>query len=229
LTEKMVASHRWTAALVDLDGTLVDTRPGVRAAIAAAFADITGDGNASERADLSLPLDDMIRSIDADASASRLRLLSEAFRRHYDNVHWASADVYPGAEDFLRGLRTAGIRAFVATNKRTTAAQRLLEHVGLAQYLEGIVGQPDSGQPLPKSELIGECMATGGLDRATTVIVGDSDQDAAAASSWGMVFVAVTSGAGPLGHALVGEERVEVESLADATAIVMRRARGDQA
>ena len=33
---------RWTAVLFDLDGTLVDTRPGMRAAVAAAFAGGTG-------------------------------------------------------------------------------------------------------------------------------------------------------------------------------------------
>ena len=100
---------------------------------------------------------------------------------------------------------------FVVTNKRSSAAERLLEHFRLAPYLEGVVGQPETGEPLPKAELAGRCLASAGLDPATTVVVGDSDQDAAMAAVWSMTFIAVTSGAGPLGHAPAGAERVEVD------------------
>jgi phosphoglycolate phosphatase len=220
-------SRRWEAGLFDLDGTLIDTRPGVRAAISAAFLDVTGNGSAGEDADLSLPLAEMIRSVDPTASASRQRLLSEAFRRHYDSAHWRSADVYRGADHALQALRDGGLRVFVVTNKRAAAAVRLLEHFGLAHHFEAIVGQPDSGDPIPKAVLMSQCMVSAHLDVATTVLVGDSDQDAAAARSSGMAFVAVTSGAGPLGHATAGEERVEVGSLEDASAFVLGRSRGE--
>jgi phosphoglycolate phosphatase len=220
------ASGRWSAAIFDLDGTLVDTTSGVRAAVAAALAEATGDGSAAERADLSLPLEEMIRSADPAASASRRRLLADGFRRQYDSTYWKYAHVYPGAEACLRDLRTAGLRAFVVTNKRATPAERILEHFQLARYLDAIVGQADSGTAIPKAELIGRCLAEARLDPATTVIVGDSDQDAAAAASWSMVFIAVTSGAGPLGHASTGETRVEIGSLADAAEVALSRLSG---
>lgn len=217
---------RWTSALFDLDGTLVDTRPGMRAALRAALADVTGNDSGVDQADLSLPLDDMIRSADPDATPTLLRQLSAAFRSDYDAASWKVASLYPGAEACLRDLHAAGVRAFVVTNKRANAAERLLEHLHLAPYLEGVVGQPEVGQALPKSELARRCLASAGLDPATTVVVGDSNHDAAMAASWSMAFIAVTSGTGPLGHTSAGEERVEVSSLADATAFVLRRLRG---
>lgn len=217
----------WKAALLDLDGTLVDTRPGMRAALGAAFAEVMGDDSGIERADLSLPLDDMIRSADPSAPTALQGQLSAAFRRHHDSTYWKVAHMYPGAEECLRDLGASGVRAFVVTNKRTSAAGRLLEHLHLAGYLEAVVGQADTGKPLAKSELVGRCMVSAGLDPVTTVVVGDSDQDAAAAASWSMVFIGVTSGTGPLGHASAGEMRVEVVSLADATSFVLRRLRGE--
>ena len=76
---------RWRAALFDLDGTLVDTRPGIRAALGAAFVEATGSDAGTERADLSLPLDDMIRSADPAARSALRWQLSAAFRRHMDD------------------------------------------------------------------------------------------------------------------------------------------------
>lgn len=217
---------RWRAALFDLDGTLVDTRPGIRAALGAALAEVTGSDSGTEGADLSLPLDDMIRSADPAAPSALRRQLSAAFRRHYDSTFWKVAHLYPGAEECLRDLGRFGVRAFVVTNKRSSAAERLVEHLHLAPYLDGVVGQPESGGPLSKSELAGRCLASGGLDTATTVVVGDSNHDAAMAASWGMAFIAVTSGIGPLSHGSADEERVEVDSLMDATAFVLFRLQG---
>lgn len=211
----------WTAGVFDLDGTLIDTTPGIRSAIAAAFHEVTGAGPTGNEVNLSLPLDEMIRGLDPGAPASRHRMLSEAFRRHYDSGEWRSAHLYPGAEACLRAMRDADIRLFVVTNKRTAAAERLLQSFGLARHFEAIVGQAETGDPVPKALLLAQCVDRAALDAATTVVIGDSDQDATAARSSHMVFVAVTSGAGPLGPPTAGDERVEVESLADAAAFVL--------
>jgi phosphoglycolate phosphatase len=217
---------RWLAVLFDLDGTLLDTRPGVRAAVAAAFAEVTGRNVAGAPIDLSLPLNQMIRDIDPAASQTCQLQLSAAFRRHYDATFWVSADVCPGAASCLHDLRAAGVRSFVVTNKRRRAAERLLEHFDLAQYIERVEGQAESGEPLPKSALAGRCLVAAGLDPTATIVIGDSDQDASMAEFWKMTFVALTSGTGPLGHAQQDSMRVEVASLADAGAYILRRSRG---
>ncbi len=189
---------------------------------------LVGTDLVSDRADLSLPLDEMILSADPDAPLPLRRLLSAAFRRHYDSRCWKIADLYQGAEECLRDLGAAGVRAFVVTNKRTSAARRLLEHFRLARYFEGVVGQPEAGRPRPKSELARRCMEIAGLDPATTVVVGDSNHDATMAASWNMVFIAISSGAGPLGPVLAHAERVEVRHLSDAAALVLPRPQGGQ-
>ena len=217
---------RWRAAIFDLDGTLIDTRPGVLEAIAEAFEDVVGTKPDVELGNLSLPLEDMIRSIEPTASAAQVESLSAAFRIHYDRAYWKVADVYPGAQDSLVALRRAGIRAFVVTNKRSTATERLLDHFELAPYFEAVVAQPDAGGALPKRTLMERCLVDAGLDPATTVLVGDSDQDANAAAACALAFVAVTSGAGPLGHTGPGEQRVEVEGLSDAAEFVLDQASG---
>ena len=220
------AQKRWNAVLFDLDGTLIDTRPGMRAALAAALLEVTGDAAGAEQADLSQPLDAMVQSARPSATPADTRSLSAAFRRHYDSGDWKRAELYPGAEDCLSRLDAAGVRSYVVTNKRRVAAVRLLEHFDLATHLKGIVGQPDQGMPRPKAELARQCLMREGLDPATTVVVGDSDHDEAMAASWAMPFVALASGAGPLSHASVARERVELDMLSDVATFVLEGTRG---
>lgn len=227
MSPRAAASSRIGAALIDLDGTLVDTGPGVRAAVAAAFAEVMGARPDLEHADLSLPLDVMIAGLGPAASAIQRQLLAAAFRRQYDSEHWKAALVYPGAAACLEVLRASGLRMFVVTNKRTSAAERLLAHFDLAQHFDGVVGQADGGAPVSKSELVKRCLADADLDPNGTIVVGDSDQDGAAAASCNLQFVAVTSGAGPLGHASAGVVRVDVGSLADVGTFVLRRLGGE--
>ena len=215
------AQMRWNAVLFDLDGTLIDTRPGMRAALAAALLEVTGDAAGAGQADLSQPLEAMILSARPSATPAVRRSLAAAFRRRYDSVHWKTAELYSGAEDCLRSLDAAGVRTYVVTNKRRVAAVRLLEHFDLATHLKGIFGQPENGAPHPKAELARQCLMREGLDPATTVVVGDSDHDEAMASSWAMPFVALASGAGPLSHTSVAQQRVELDTLSDVTTFVL--------
>jgi phosphoglycolate phosphatase len=220
-------TRRWTAVIFDLDGTLADTRPGIQAALAAALTEVTGDDSGVELADLSSPLDDLIRSAaPAAASPALWRQLSAAFRRHYDSAYWKVAYAYPGAEECLRDLGASGVRAFVVTNKRTNAARRLLEHLGLAPYLEDVVGQAEAGEPLPKSQLMGRCLKSAGLDPTATVVVGDSDHDAAMAAACHTALILVTYGIGNPSRASADEELLRANSLGEAAAFVLQRLRG---
>jgi acetolactate synthase-1/2/3 large subunit len=222
------ATARWTAVVFDLDGTLADTGPGIQAALAAALTEVTGNDSGVELADLSSPLDDLIRSVAPAAAASPAlrQQLSAAFRRHYDSTYWKVAYAYPGAGECLRDLGVAGIRAFVVTNKRAKVARRLLEHLGLAPYIEDVVGQAEAGEPLPKSELMGRCLRSAGLDPAMTVVVGDSDQDAAMAAACHTAFILVTYATGQPSRASAYGEVLKANSLTEAGALVMQRLGG---
>ncbi len=186
------------AAIVDLDGTMVDT-----------LADFTVALNAVLR-ELSLPLleppaverlvgkgsEHLIRSALAAVGAppDLYGAAWDGYQRHYAAVNGRHSEVYPGVADGLQALRDAGLRLACLTNKPTAFARELLEAKGLAHFFQVVFGgdaferrKPD---PLP---VVRTCEALGAAPRST-LVVGDSSNDAAAARAAGCPVVLVTYG-----------------------------------
>lgn len=186
------------AAIVDLDGTLVDTLPDFHAALAASHAELglrllePGEverlvGKGSEH---------LVRSAlqAAGAPASLYPGAWDAYQRHYGTCNGRHSAVYPGALGGLRLLRERGLRLACVTNKPTSFARDLLRDKGLAEFFEAVAGgdayerkKPD---PLP---LLRTCERMGS-EPARTLVIGDSSNDAAAARAARCPVVLVTYG-----------------------------------
>ena len=216
-----LAGLRWTAALFDLDGTLVDSRLGILAALSSAFHEVTGGDADLGAVDLSLPLAAMVRSVVPAADDTRIERLEAAFRRHYDAGDWRLGSPYPGASRCLASLCDAYVRVFVVTNKRTSIALKVLEHHQLARWVLAVYGQSDSSRAVAKSSLARQCILEQGLEPSRTVVVGDSDHDAAVAADMGMHLLAATYGVGPLAPSASGAGRIDVGSLTEAAAKIL--------
>jgi phosphoglycolate phosphatase len=228
-TESKHRAQRWSVALFDLDGTLVDTRPGILAALRHALEEVLCSGRGAAAADLSLPLDTMLRSAAPGADDATLVLLGNAFRRHYDADSYRQGTPYDGAHGCLADLSSRGVRCFVVTNKRTGVASRVLAHHGLATALIGVYGQSEEGAPVGKADLARRCLCEHGLIAEEAVVIGDSVHDEAMAADLGCTFFAAAYGIGPLEPAKPGTERRDMRSLKEAAAAILqhRRRGGD--
>ena len=203
------------AAIVDLDGTMVDTVGDFVVALnrmldelalphvdAAQVRKLVGKGSEHLIAsvlDLALaPVDaagEAIKTIADERSAVRLFEPAWArYQHHYLAINGQHASVYPGVVEGLDALRTRGLRLACLTNKPTAFAVALLEGKGLAGYFAQVFGgdaferkKPD---PLP---LVRTCEALGSLP-TRTLMVGDSSNDARAARAAGCPVVLATYG-----------------------------------
>lgn len=177
------------AAIVDLDGTMVDTVGDFEVALARAWAELglapvsrafiaRTVGKGSEHliqrslAEVGAPLDLYDRAW-------------QAYQRHYLAINGQHSTVFAGVEAGLQALRARGLRLACLTNKPTAFARPLLAQKGLAGYFELVFGgdafarkKPD---PLP---LLKTCEALRTLP-ARTLMVGDSSNDALAARAAG--------------------------------------------
>jgi len=190
-------SH-FQAAIVDLDGTLVDTLGDFDAAL-----------NATLR-ELGLPVlergviepmvgkgsEHLIRAALGAVGASRdpYEAAWAAYQRHYLAINGQHSAVYPGATEGLIRLQGAGLRLACVTNKPRRFAGDLLEAKGLGTFFAHVFGGDDFPEKKPHPmPLLKACEALG-CEPARTLMVGDSSNDAQAARAAGCPVVLVTYG-----------------------------------
>lgn len=189
------------AAIVDLDGTLVDTLGDFVAALDAMLAELALPAAVPAAVALAIGRgsDHLVRRTLADAGADAdddalFDAALAAYRRHYERVNGAHSSVYPGAAEGLDRLAAHGLKLACLTNKPTAWAEALLAAKGLRGRFAFVFGgdaferrKPD---PLP---VLAACAALGSVP-ARTLVVGDSSNDAAAARAAGCPVVLVAHG-----------------------------------
>jgi phosphoglycolate phosphatase len=182
----------------DLDGTLVDSVPGIEHAMKAALAEVVpGTALPSLRSLLGPPVRDVAARVVPGASEDVLDRLVAGFRRAYDAGMWSETESFAGASHVVESLAASGVRVFVATNKPFAATKAILGAHGFLEHLEDVVA-PDAVSPpyADKASMLRYLARTHGLPVARTVMVGDSAEDAVAARGAGMAFVAALWGYG---------------------------------
>lgn len=208
MTSFQLDPHQWDAAIVDLDGTLVDTLGDFVEALQRTLNDLPAPfagfevthalverlvGKGSEHLIKSL-----LAHVDtAQAAINSVALYEAAWARyqvHYQAINGDYSTVYPGAREGLQQWQAAGLRMVCVTNKPTAFAQTLLRHKGLDGFFLHVVGgdavarkKPD---PMP---LLHACGLLGTVP-ARTLMVGDSSNDAQAARAAGCPVLLVRYG-----------------------------------
>jgi phosphoglycolate phosphatase len=189
---------RIQAAIVDLDGTMIDTQADFVVALNATLDALKLShvdahfvsqtvGKGSEH---------LVRStlakVGADAASyADARAL---YQTNYLRVNGDHSEVYPGVIEGLKKLQARGWKLACLTNKPAAFALPLLQKKGLSEFFSKTFGgdafermKPD---PLP---LLKTCEALG-TSPAHTLMIGDSSNDALAARAAGCPVVLVTYG-----------------------------------
>ncbi|MET0151154.1 MAG: HAD-IA family hydrolase [Candidatus Binatia bacterium] len=213
---------RFPLLLLDLDGTLLDTR-----------LDLVGSTN-HVRAIFGLPplgvleverlvgrgarvlVERALGQERADAHDEGVRL----FLEHYGEHCLDQTRPYPGMVDVLRALRALGARAGVVTNKPEALTRKILGGLDLLDDMVAVVGGDTFPERKPHPRGVEWVLARCDAARSQTLLVGDSPIDLATARAAGIAFCGVLWGFDP--ERLCAEEPELVARNADELEAIIR-------
>jgi phosphoglycolate phosphatase len=132
--------------LFDLDGTLVDSAPGIHASVRVAVAAVglPEPSTPQLRAMVGPPLQDGFALVFGLSGPDVGRAI-DAYRAHYAAGAMLEAAVYPGIRELLVRLRSDDAILAVATSKPEAFAVRILTHAGLFEAFASVHGATFDG------------------------------------------------------------------------------------
>lgn len=201
-------SVKLDAAIIDLDGTMVDTMGDFVVAINLMLHDLgchpvdravvaVRVGKGSEnlvKLVLNYAFTQSNRARVAIDNVANFERALSLYQQHYRYINGQHAQVYPGVVDGLLALQSAGLKLACLTNKPVGFARELLKLKGLDGFFSHVFGGDSFAAKKPDAlPVLKTCAALGSLP-AQTLMVGDSSNDAQAARAAGCPVVLVTYG-----------------------------------
>ncbi len=183
-----------TAVFLDLDGTLMDSKPGILASLTHAFRS-TGHGHIAEE-DLTWMIGPPFQDSFARIGIEEPLPVLEAYRVHYQASGMYDAEVYAGVDGMIADLTEIGARLYLATAKPHAYATKITKHFGLAPSFLAEFGPELDGTRGWKGDLLAHALGLTGEVAEASVMVGDRHHDVAAGKEVGMATIAVTWGYG---------------------------------
>ncbi|AGF72999.1 HAD-IA family hydrolase [Corynebacterium halotolerans] len=183
---------------LDVDGTLIDSFPGIRAGFLHAL-DSIGWPHPDEETIARIPgppMEVTLRSLGMSEEQA-----DDAFAAYLDHTHrggWADATAFPGMLDLLRTWKEQGHTLCTATSKGEAFARRILEREGMIDHLDFLGAAQENGPRRAKKDVIDHVLEQTGLSGRSSdiLMVGDRSHDIEGAAHFGIDTVAVTWGYG---------------------------------
>ena len=195
-------------AIIDLDGTMVDTMDDFVVAINLMLRDLGHEpvdratvalrvGKGSENlvdSVLNHAAGQLISSQEAPEKVAYFVYALSLYQQHYCAINGQHAQVYPGVVDGLQALQQAGLKLACLTNKPVGFARELLKLKGLDGFFSQVFGGDSFAAKKPDAlPVLETCNALHTLP-AQTLMIGDSSNDALAARAAGCPVVLVRYG-----------------------------------
>lgn len=185
--------------LIDLDGTISDSSPGM----------LTGFRKVFDRFDMEQPSDESIRRHFGPPLAVTWREIYgmtdeqilvglEVYREYYHDVGMFENNLYDGVPELIKDLNGEGVTLSTATSKPEFSASRIIEHFGLREYFTFIGAADLSGTRDDKSAVIAHTLEhlKASSQSHSIVMMGDRRHDVEGAREQGIDTIGVLWGYG---------------------------------
>jgi HAD superfamily hydrolase (TIGR01509 family) len=193
-TKKKPAAPR-PAALLDVDGTLVDSND----AHARAWVEVLAEDGyevpfAQVRRLIGKGGDKLVPEVTGRHDEEWTKQLGERRQRIFFDRHLASIEPFPRVRELLECMKASGLALVIATSANEEELERLLDIAGVADLLDEQATKDDAKRSKPDPDIIGAALKRAGVDASRALMLGDTPYDVEAAQRAGVGTVALESG-----------------------------------
>jgi len=185
--------HNNLTILFDLDGTVIDSTEAILEGFHNSF-DVYKRPHPSDdeiKALIGHPLDVMYTDLGIEKEI--IWDIVKTYKEHYVKIYKDKTVLLPFAKESIREAQEIA-RLGVVTTKTGSFSQDLLEHFGVMDAFEVLIGREHVQNPKPHSEPIDKAISMMNASQSNTWMIGDTRLDIGSAQNAGIQSVAVTSG-----------------------------------
>lgn len=176
--------------VLDLDGTLINSSPGILSALSLSLNEYGYESLKLSAMHVGPPLVSVFRTLLPWEAESRINQLCDSFRYHYDNSEYLHFNPYEGIAEALNHLVHHDFRLFIVTNKRSLPTKQIIDLLGWNYYFDFIYClDMCCSQLATKANSLANLLTSFDLDPSRTPYLGDRLEDYKAASSVSMPFL----------------------------------------
>ena len=185
----------YDAILFDVDGTLIDSAPGILNTLEEVFKAMGVD---VARSDLNRYIGPPLRKSFGEHFSDKAKIeeAAELYRASYHEKGSHECAVFPGVPEMLRRLKEAGLVLCTATSKPTRVVTPILEEQGLSSYFSFVGGASMDESRDNKTDVIRHVLDQPVMQGKRVLMVGDRRDDMQGARNCGLDAAAVLYGYG---------------------------------
>ncbi|MEN8303297.1 MAG: HAD family hydrolase [Campylobacterota bacterium] len=179
--------------LFDLDGTLIESTEAITSTFHHAF-DVQGEKNPTDSEIQELigyPLDVMFARLGVEES--RVWDFVDTYKQKYRTISKIKTELLPQAKEAVE-LASSFAELGIVTTKTGLYSKELMEHFGVMQHFEVLIGREHVENPKPHEEPILNALKAFECDNKEIWMIGDTKLDLISAKNAGVNSIGVLSG-----------------------------------
>ena len=184
-----------TLCLFDLDGTLIDSEPGITACIRYAFEKLGVPAPADLRPWIGPPLRHGFAPL-LGHDAERVETAVDYYHERFATLGWREHAIYPGIAATVARLQAAGHALAVVTSKPERHARPIVEQLPFGHAFARLYGPDPSSAHSEKASMIAAALADFDTTPGETAMIGDRRFDIEGALANGVQGIGVLWGFG---------------------------------
>lgn len=187
------------AVLFDLDGTIIDSYPGIQKAFDNAYLKLYSvENKTSIKPFIGPPMPGILAKVNGETDVSKIEAFVKFFKDAYDTEDFKLSVLFEGMKELLEHLYERGVKLLIVTNKRQRPTELITKYLKIEHYFCALYCIDSNHGYSSKAEMVKDILEVEGLSSDKCVLIGDTYQDENSAKPNNITFIYAAYGYGDL-------------------------------